>query len=148
MSDDQLTSQQEVELKENDLLSEWLGELRFTARLLSDIDEALALLAVKRTTLEEKIISKELHSLASMYSRVLVIAHSKLADAANPGVEPLEKLRTTNFRVHEQIDQLLKALRYNLNYVEQYFEFNFCARLTQDYKFVDEIQDVVRILES
>ena len=129
--------------RQHELLDEWLGESRFCAQIISAIDEALALLAAKRTTLEEKIIKRELHTCVHHYARLLVKLHESLANDKEPKVELLEQLRTLNFRVHAVIGDLLRALRYNLNYVEQYFEFDFSSRLTQEHQFAEELAKLV-----
>ena len=138
--EEKLSNEHEQQLRENDILAEWLGEARFTARVLSDIDDALSILATKRTTLEEKIISQEMHALAAKLCLILNSIHSRLGENKSPREDLLEKLRTLNFQVHETVEALLKALRYNLNFVEQYFEYNFAARLTNEWKYTAEAE--------
>jgi hypothetical protein len=144
--DERLSNQEEQQLKENDIFSEWLGESRFTARLIADIDDALSILATKRTTLEEKIINCELHKLAAQYCAILTAIHTKLADGKVPPDKALETIRTFNFTVHEAVESLLKALRYNLNYVEQYFEFAYATRLTNEWRFAVEAADIAKAI--
>lgn len=146
--DEKLSTNQEHQLKENDILSEWLGESRFAVRIIGDIDDALSVLAMKRSTLEEKIISKELHALAANYGNILADVHGKLAAEQAPAPVALEDWRTLNFSVHEALEPLLKALRYNLNYVEQYFEFDYCARLTNDWQFAAEAARIAAVLKG
>ena len=145
---DELSESQLQQLIQNDILSEWLGECGFTAKNLVAIDEALAILASKRTTLEEKIIRKELHTLVSNYCAILSHVHVALSAERQPPVEALERLRSLNFRVHAAIDSLLKALKYDLNYVEQYFEFDFCARLCNEYRFNEEAQETLKLFNE
>ncbi|HEY9793448.1 MAG TPA: hypothetical protein V6D22_23815 [Candidatus Obscuribacterales bacterium] len=146
--EEKLSNELEQQLRENDILAEWLGEARFTARILSDIDDALSVLAAKRTTLEEKIITQELHSLAAKFCLILNSVHWRLRENNSPREDVLEKLRTLNFQVHETVETLLKALRYNLNYVEQYFEHNFAARLTNELKYTAEAEALVDMLKD
>src|SRR4051812_5713143 len=101
--DEKLSSDQEHQLKENDILSEWLGESRFAVRIIGDIDDALSLLAAKRSTLEEKIISRELHSIAACYGKILSLVHGKLAADEAPAPEPLEDWRSLNFNIQQAI---------------------------------------------
>jgi hypothetical protein len=145
--DEKLSRQEGVELAENDMLAEWLGESGYTARLVSQIDETLSLLATKRTTLEEKMINQELHGLIAQYGRIMSAVHERLATRTQPPEEVLEQLRSLNFNVHQEVQRLLKALRYNLNYVEQYFEFDFCARLTNEHRFAAEAQRIADLLK-
>ena len=146
--DDGLSKQQEIDLMQNDIFCEWLGESRFTTRLVADIDEALSILATKRTTLEEKIISKELHRLAAQYSFMLAAIHKHLADGKVPAEKNLESLRTFNFSVYEAIESLVRALKYNLNYVEQYFEFGYANRLTNEWQFSDRAAGIASELAA
>ncbi len=148
--EEKLSDDAEQQLRENDILAEWLGEARFTARILSDIDDALSMLAAKRTTLEEKIISQELHSLAAKFCLILNSVHSRLRDNNAPSEQEiaLEKWRTLNFQVHETVESLLKALRYNLNYVEQYFEFNFANRLKNELHYAADADALVDMLKD
>lgn len=145
--EENLSPEQEKQLRENDVLNEWLGESRFIARITVDIDDALAILASKRTTLEEKIISRELNALAASYGRILNIVHERLRESAAPDIEQIEAIRSFNFEVHQTVEKLLKALRYNLNYVEQYFEFNFSTKL-QERAFATEADQLAKTLET
>jgi hypothetical protein len=148
MEDDLVSDSQMLQLAANDMLSEWLGECGFTARNMSDIDQALSLLAAKRTTLEEKIIRKELHILVSNYCAILSHVHKALALENQLPPPALESLRLLNFRVHNAVADLLKALRYNLNYVEQYFEFDFCNRLLNEYRFNEDAQETINLVSG
>jgi hypothetical protein len=137
-----------TEIVENDLFAEWLGESRYMTHVIVDITHCLALLASKRVTLEEKMISQELHALVSNYGEILALVHAQLATGAKPDWPTLERLRTMNFHVKEEIGVFLKALRYNFNYVEQYFEFNFCARLREECGFSTESAEILTKLKA
>lgn len=133
-------------LVENDLFAEWLGETRFTAQVMVDIIDCLALLTSKRVTLEEKMIRKELHDLIIQLGPIVSSIHANLATHAVPRAEILEQLRTLNFSMRTEITRFLKALRYNFNYVEQYFEFDFCAKLREECRFSEEAASIMRKL--
>jgi hypothetical protein len=137
-----------TQIVENDLFAEWLGETRYTTALIVDITDCLALLATKRVTLEEKMIRQELHTLVSNYGGIINEVHSRLAIGAEPEWAHLERLRTMNFRVREEVATFLKALRYNFNYVEQYFEFDFCAKLREECGFSTEAAEILHQLRS
>jgi hypothetical protein len=137
-----------TEVVENDLFAEWLGETRFITGLIVDIAECLAILTAKRVTLEEKMIRQELHSLVANYGEVISVVHNRLAAGKEPDWEVLGRLRTMDFRVREEITKFLKALRYNLNYVEQYFEFDFCARLREEWGFSGESAEILAALKA
>lgn len=135
------------QLVEHDLFSEWLGETRYIAEIIVHVSDCLTLLASKRTTLEEKIIRKELHALLACYGEVLAILHSRLANGDTPEAAQIERLRTLNFNVREETTKFLKALRYNFNYVEQYFEFDYCAHLTEECRFSEEAAEIVKAIK-
>jgi|GEM_PF-641429 len=46
-------------------------------------------------------------------------------------------------RIETSIDELLKGLRHNLNYVEQYFEFNYYGKLTNEETFLEDSQGLL-----
>jgi hypothetical protein len=146
--DENLTESQLRQLAANDMLNEWLGECGFSLRNMSDIASSLAILAGKRTTLEEKIIRKELNILVSNYCAILSHVHKALAAELQPQPIALDSLRLLNLRVHVAIGELLKALRHSLNYLEQYFEFDFCARLLDEYRFNDEALETMRLVSG
>jgi hypothetical protein len=133
-------------LVENDLFAEWLGETRFTAQVMVDIIDCLALLTSKRVTLEEKMIRKELHDLIIQLGPIVSTIHENLAEHAVPQTEILEQLRLLNFSMRTEITRFLKALRYNFNYVEQYFEFDFCAKLREECRFSQEASEIMKNL--
>ncbi len=126
---------------------DWLGEAAYVAGIVAAIDDCLILLASKRTTLEEKMIASYFNNLASEYGVVLKEIHGKLAQSsAFPTESALEQLRSLNLKVYGSAADLRKALRYDFNYVEQYFEYDFVSRLTQDDGFLGEIQQIVGCL--
>jgi len=130
-------------LSTTDIKEEWLGESKFIADIISSLGSALVLFANKRTTLEEKMILRYLHTLIADYSLLLNGLHKAFASGeALPADAVLEDLRSLNLNVHRTAEELLKALRYNFNYVEQYFEFDFYARLSQEYKFLEELEQI------
>lgn len=133
-------------LVENDLFAEWLGETRLAAQVMVDIIDCLALLTSKRVTLEEKMIRKELHDVIGQLGPIISTIHEKLAAQAVPQADVLEDLRTLNFSMRGEITRFLKALRYNFNYVEQYFEFDFCAKLREECRFAEEASVIMKKL--
>jgi hypothetical protein len=140
--DQSLSSEDGQNLRQSDVESEWLGESHFTALIINDVSECLSMLSRKRATLEEKIIARELHKLVAAYGRILAVVHDRLAAQDNPQEEMLEKVRTFNYEVRQQIDRLLNALRYNLNYLEQYFEYDFSCNLSQNWHFAETAEQL------
>jgi len=46
-------------------------------------------------------------------------------------------------RLEATVDELLKVLRYDLNFVEQYFEFNYYGKLTNEETFLEDSQGLL-----
>jgi hypothetical protein len=139
-----------------------------TLQLSLKIDEVVGRLSEKRVTLEEKMIRSYFHQIAANLLGVCALLHRSLALATTPrGVESVEGAdigqevnisRQVNIadsatisaacqpfndfldRLESNVDELLKALRYNLNYVEQYFEFNYYGKLTNEDKFLEDAE--------
>ena len=74
------------------------------------------------------------------YAQLIGKVHASLAlQAGSTSDEQLEQLRSLNLKVRCQIKDFLKALRYSFNFVEQYYEHDFCAKLTQEEQFLEEL---------
>lgn len=133
-----------------DLSDEWLGEARFTAQVMGELDEALILFSSKRTTLEEKMISSYFHKMVAGYAAILNKLHLQLCDRKEPlfNERGLESLRTLNLRVREAVGYLIKALRFNFNFVEQYYEYDFYTRLSQKELFLEDQEFILKQIES
>ena len=126
-------------------------------RLALKIDEVVGRLGEKRVTLEEKMIRSYFHQvganlleLSAWLNRALAAATTPLGEpavasdpaAAGDGCKAAKLLSTAEIqaesmaldqlldRLEPSIDELLKVLRYDLNFVEQYFEFNYLASST------------------
>ena len=127
----------------------WLTEVRRIAKLVDKTGESLQLLAGKRATLEEKSISRYLHELISEYGQIVERTHSRFVrDRVLPPESAVLALSELTPRVESAIDDLLRAGRYNLNYLEQYFEFDFNNKLIHEYRFLDEIRRISSLLAS
>lgn len=127
----------------------WLPEVRRIATLVDKTGESLQLLASKRTTLEEKSISKYLHELTAEYGLIVWRIHSRLArDRDFPPEATLVELTNITRRVESAIDDLLRAGRFNLNYLEQYFEYDFNNRLNFEYGFLDDVRRISGTLDA
>jgi hypothetical protein len=134
------------------------------------IDEVVGRLSEKRVTLEEKMIRSYFHQVAANLLAACALLNRALALATTPGgsVEPppsadsvpQEKIASTEeikvacadldlflARLEPNLEQLLKALRYDLNYVEQYFEFNYYGKLTNEDNFLQDSADILSRLK-
>lgn len=115
------------------------------AQLVAVIDEVLFALSQKRSTLEEKSISSYLHKLTVEYGHSLAFLHAKPQDMsleAGAWLSALKSLRSINEKVSNSVHELLKIIRFNLNFLEQYFEYDYAFNLTQNSGFLEELQRV------
>lgn len=127
---------------------QWLEELKIINRLVDKISDAIFLLANKRVTLEEKIICHHFHLLASGYAQLTAKAHNVLAQGKQLRPDGcLPELKIFNAEVEAQLDELLKIIKYDLNFLEQYFEHDYANRLQEKHKFVERLGLIDKRLE-
>ncbi|MBI2812388.1 MAG: hypothetical protein HYX67_16405 [Candidatus Melainabacteria bacterium] len=130
--------------KYHNVLLAWMPELNSLANLQIEIGLALSALSEKRVTLEEKMIRRHLHQLSGLFGRVTEEAHQMLASHYDANTDTtLDELRTLSIEVQNVVADLLKIIRYNLNFLEQYYEYDYYSRLQNDHKFVDRTQKIV-----
>ncbi|HEY9732943.1 MAG TPA: hypothetical protein V6C89_13585 [Drouetiella sp.] len=130
-------------------LSAWMPELNNLSKLQMEIGLALSALSEKRVTLEEKMIRMHLHQLSSLFARVTQEAHQMLASHYDANAEiALDELQSLSIEVQNVVADLLKIIRYNLNFLEQYYEYDYLSRLENDHKFVDRAQKIVEDLRT
>jgi hypothetical protein len=124
-------------------LSAWMPELDNLAKMQIEIGLALTGLSEKRVTLEEKMIRRHLHQLSGLCGQVAQEAHQMLTSHydANATVT-LDELRSLNIEVQNVVADLLKIIRYNLNFLEQYYEYDYYSRLQNDHLFVERMQKI------
>ncbi|MBY0357399.1 MAG: hypothetical protein K2W82_05295 [Candidatus Obscuribacterales bacterium] len=116
---------------------------RECAEIIMLIDEILFAFCQKRSTLEEKTISRYLHGLTANYARGIELIHRESLTGgfqAPTWQSQLSSLRTINEKVRSSVHELLKIIRYNLNFLEQYFEYDYAFNLTQNSRFVEDLE--------
>lgn len=123
-----------------------------SSRIIELIDEVLLLLSRKRTTLEEKTIAEYFHKLVKSLCTVLSLIHGCLLETGRGqpsiGESQLQRLQNVNEKVRTRIEELLKIVNYNMNHLEQYFEYDFCAKLIEEPGFLEEYEEVIGDLEK
>jgi hypothetical protein len=142
-----------------------------TLQVALKIDEVVGRLSEKRVTLEEKMIRSYFHQVAANLLELSACFNRALANATTPkgvtqGAAPVDSCLPVTMPTTEQIriasealdqylgrleidiDRLLKALRYDLNYVEQYFEFNYYGKLTNEDNFLADSASLLSQLKS
>lgn len=115
------------------LCSDYVYLIQSAAESINQISQVLLSIGNKQLTLAEKAIRTELYSCAYWEGCLIAV----LARWLREGNYFLEKhdgkmLRQINGKLTKQLKQFVKAAEHNLNYLEQYFEHDFWAQLTED----------------
>ena len=113
------------------------------------ISETLFLMANKRVTLEEKAIRSSLHELVTIMAGSLSILHKRF-EYGNYDIDEVlvGELDSLLDEISAVVRELKKAVEYNLNYLEQYFEYDYLARLTNEHKFNQRLKNLNNKFES
>lgn len=136
--------------------------------LLSVVDligDAIANIAEKRITLEEKMIRNALHELAADISTSIAAIHKVLKPTGSKSHEPvtitvslptapdselsraaLDELSALTTEMHTCFKELVKIITYDLNFLEQYYEHGFYGRLINENRFQSRLQEVMERL--
>jgi hypothetical protein len=112
------------------------------AEVVVRVGEAVSILSEKRETLEEKMIRMYLHETAAVAALNASLIHEITGGGAYPDKLILTNLETLVDEVIASLDQFLKMARYNLNYLEQYFEHGYCQKLRYESAFVERLQRI------
>lgn len=109
--------------------------------IIKKISDALAILIDKRETLEEKMIRTYFLKLASaqghISERLLAGLETK---ETHISPEAISELAALGDRISIVLDDFLKAARYDLNYLEQYFEHGFASQLQSSNLLEDSLK--------
>lgn len=108
--------------------------------------DCILLLSSKRTTLEDKAIAKYLHLAIIECTNILKSIHFCLANNLHVDKELLEELSNANSKIKETLDEFLKMLKYDFNFFEQYFEFDFLIHLNNENNFLEKLQNISSLL--
>jgi len=110
------------------------------ADVISKIGEITILLAQKRVTLEEKMLRRYLHELAKTSAQTIALLHQLTNDGAKGNSDSFDEIACVTAEARTAIEELLKVAKYNLNFLEQYYEYDFYNKLVNDYKFVERLE--------
>ena len=123
-----------------------------SSRIIELIDEVLLSLSQKRTTLEEKTIAEYFHKIVKVQCLLLSSLHSSLLETGRGqpslGDAWLVRLQNVNEKCRTRIEELLKIVKYNLNHLEQYFEYDYCAKLIEQPGFLEEYEELLTDLQK
>ena len=138
--------------------------------LVKKIHEVIGRFAEKRVTLEEKMIRSYFHGLACQLMQINARIHERLGEnytkpsqsalntselslwhkaieeglkALRQALKPLENQQT---QLTVQLDEILKVLAYDLNFMEQYFEHGFYSRLSNDENHLAALEEFNKTL--
>ncbi|CAN5615809.1 hypothetical protein BH11CYA1_BH11CYA1_40640 [soil metagenome] len=141
-------------LEEEERVKGILSVLDHCFALATKINEIVSRMTEKRVTLEEKMIRTYFHQLAANLVNCAAVMHQGLANAYSDGTTRHEQkteaivayageLLSLSNALEELleaseviVDDLLKILRYNLNFLEQYYEYGLYTKLTDECDFV------------
>lgn len=116
---------------------------------LTSLSEATSKLAEKRATLEEKMLSRYFHTLASDLASAHAILNQVLAEKSKSEEEPVySNVIALSNEVVAKLAEFHKAIDYNWNYLEQYFEHGYLAQLNEDMHFLENAQKTLTELKK
>lgn len=132
----------------SDLLNiKWLEETRLIFNNLDKAAEAMILLKDKRVTLEERYISHYLQKLSSKYLSLLTGVHTLLVSEYSDKqlkevTDILVNLNSLDLSIESLLADFIKVIKYNPNFLEQYYEHEFHEKLLYDEKFIERLEDL------
>lgn len=134
------------------LLQSMLQSSLECARIVELIDEVLLLLSQKRRTLEEKAIAEYFHKVVLIQCQLIVVLHKNPAEPKTvldeKSIAILGNLQIVNEKLRICIEDLLKITRYNLNHLEQYYEYDYCAKLISSPGYLEELDNALKDLDN
>lgn len=116
-----------------------------SSSIVKNISEALIIMAEKRTTLEEKMISAYFTKLATSHGEIIEQIFSNLKKVSKKVPKSmLVELSELDDKLLATLEDFLKAARHDLNYLEQYFEYDYDRSLRES----SYLEDSERLLQS
>lgn len=134
--------------KETDSTQNGMTQANRLAEVISKVGDAVILLTDKRVTLEEKMIRRYLHELSVIAAESIRSIHQLTRDGATCESEILGELETITAQAHVLLDELLKVARYDLNFLEQYFEKEFYDNLINESRLIERFREIERKLSA
>lgn len=134
-------------------ISPVIGAASRLSECLSSLTSAAGKLEEKRSTLEEKMIKRYFHELACEISSACSIIHRILSDEkesskvcfasedVDSGLQLSEELMT-------RLNEFHKAIDYDWNYLEQYFEHGFYLELTENSHLLENARQFLSKLKK
>ena len=117
-----------------------LQQMQCITECLGILTEVLFILNGKRETLEERRIKEIFHGLAIVLCRYLERLHQITLSNTVPNPERIEEASKLFEEIRLSVSELRKIARYNLNFLEQYFEYDYCAKLHSEHLFIERVE--------
>lgn len=115
---------------------------------LSSLTSAVAKLSEKRATLEEKMIKRYFHELAQEVSSASSIIHGILSSEKESWTsENHDRAMHLTGDILLRLTEFHKAIDYDWNYLEQYFEHGFYLELTESSHLLEKTRQLVTKLK-
>ncbi len=115
---------------------------------LSTLTAAVAKLSEKRATLEEKMIKRYFHELAQEVSTASSIIHGILSSEKESWTsENHDQAMRLTGDILSRLTEFHKAIDYDWNYLEQYFEHGFYLELTESSHLLEKSRQFVAKLK-
>lgn len=116
---------------------------------LTSLTSAVSKLAEKRATLEEKMIKRYFHNLACEIADASSIVHRILSEEKESwSAENHESAMQLTTDILGRLQEFHKAIDYDWNYLEQYFEHGFYLELTENSQLLEKTCHFVGKLKS
>ncbi len=130
------------------LMLHYLKSVQSLSRVIKQIGKVLSVLIDKRTTVAERAIQEEL-ALCAEFESFFLYSLSKAFKKKCYCLSENDclKLRQINIKLNKQLQAFIKAAKYNLNYLEQYFEHDFWLELTNS-KFAEQLSHIKDEIEA
>lgn len=113
---------------------------------LNLITETILILNGKRETLEEKMIKSIFLKLANALAESIKVINLCCLENKFPPSEIVDESSNLVEEIRLSVSELLKIVRYDLNFLEQYFEYDYCGKLHSEQRFVERVEEINRKL--
>jgi hypothetical protein len=128
--------------EEQNTVAKAMAQANQLAAIVAKVGETIILLSEKRVTLEEKMLRAYLHDLAMICADLMRRLHAYTKDGAKSEIQSFDELRSLCGEIAIQEDELLRIVRYNLNFLEQYFEHDFYDKLVNEHRFIERLREI------
>lgn len=152
MQDEKDTTGEDIDIES--ILCECIVDLSNNLFIIAQITSKLA---SKRTTLEERMIRNTLHQIGSTIGMSVMSFHQNwlsdpslkaisISTSPTGSIENLKSLLQLSNEISKVLSEFLKMANYNLNFLEQYYEYDFNAKLLYEYRFNERLQEQLKLI--